>query len=281
MVTDNATVLTGLKWTNINRKYCIETGLTIPHHQRQNYAEGIGGCFKLAVIKLFHNTPHAPLSYWCYAASFLDKTRRFLSKSSLNGRTGFQLIKGETGDISIFRFAWFEPIWFYSPSSSFPRDKMKAGYFLDVADCTGDGFSYEILPVNEKGKIPIHRNPVTLIRSVVRGRALNSTQAPSCVESKAGFKFFNRSGVELFGTEETTSPCDLGGKSQIPSLPPNIPPMSTPVNSDIDEHDIDQPLSLTNKLFLEEASNHMVLPTTLEEDSTSLNKLTNTEPVSL
>ena len=147
-VTDNATVLTGHRWTTINRKYCIETGLTIPHHQHQNYAEGIGGCFKLAVIKLFHNTPRAPLSYWCYAASFLDKTRRFLSKSSLNGKTGFQLIKGETGDISIFRFAWFEPIWFYSPSSSFPRDKMKAGYFLDVADCTGDGFSYEILPVN-------------------------------------------------------------------------------------------------------------------------------------
>ena len=123
-VTDNAVVLTGLRWTRINCIYCIETDLTIPHHQHQNYAEGISGCFKLAVIKLFHNTPHAPLSYWCFASSLLDKTSRFLSKSSLNGRTGYQLIKQETWDISILRFFWFEPIWFYKPSSSFPRDKM-------------------------------------------------------------------------------------------------------------------------------------------------------------
>ncbi len=35
-VTDNAKVLTGHKWTSINRKYCIESGLTVPHHQHQN-----------------------------------------------------------------------------------------------------------------------------------------------------------------------------------------------------------------------------------------------------
>ena len=32
-VTDNAKVLTGVRWTNINRQYCIETGLTVPHQQ--------------------------------------------------------------------------------------------------------------------------------------------------------------------------------------------------------------------------------------------------------
>ena len=32
-VTDNAKVLIGHKWTSINRKYCIESGLTIPYHQ--------------------------------------------------------------------------------------------------------------------------------------------------------------------------------------------------------------------------------------------------------
>ena len=45
---------------------------------------------------------------------------------------------------------------------------MKAGYFLDIADNTGDEVSYEILPLDETGKIPIHCNPVTLVRSVVR-----------------------------------------------------------------------------------------------------------------
>ena len=202
-VTDNASVLTGVTWTNINRKYCIETGLTVPHHQHQNYSEGVGGNFKFAVLKLLHNTPHAPLSYWCYAANFLDKTRRFLSQPKLGGKSGFEMIKGETGDISIFRFSWFEPIWFYNPSVSFPKDKIQPGFFLDIAENTGDGFSYEILPVLLIKDIPIRRNPVTLVRSVVRQRNLvTSDDAPRCVKSLTGFKFFNRNGDELFGTEE-------------------------------------------------------------------------------
>ncbi len=78
------------------------------------------------------------------------------------------MIKGETGDISISRFSWFEPIWFYNPSVSFPKDKMQAGFFLDIAENTGDGFSYEILHVLLIEDISSRRNPVTLIRSVVR-----------------------------------------------------------------------------------------------------------------
>jgi len=49
-VTDNAKVLTGHKWTSINRRYCIESGFTVPHHQHQNYSEGEGGNFKFAML---------------------------------------------------------------------------------------------------------------------------------------------------------------------------------------------------------------------------------------
>jgi hypothetical protein len=116
---------------------------------------------------------------------------------------GFEMINSETGDISIFRFAWFEPIWFYNPAVSFPKDKMQPGFFLDIAENTGDGFSYEILPVLLIKDILIHRNPVTLVQSVVRQRSLvTSNDVPSCVESHNGFKFYNRNGDELLGTEE-------------------------------------------------------------------------------
>ena len=62
-VTNNVRVLTGARWKSINRKYCIESGVTVIHHQHQNYSEGVGGKFKFAILKLVHNTPHAPLSY--------------------------------------------------------------------------------------------------------------------------------------------------------------------------------------------------------------------------
>ena len=38
-VTDNAKVFTGSKWTSINRCYCIKSGLSVPHHRHQKYAE--------------------------------------------------------------------------------------------------------------------------------------------------------------------------------------------------------------------------------------------------
>ena len=74
---------------------------------------------------------------------------------------------------------------------------------MDIADNTGDGFSYEIISVFTANKIPKHYNPVTIIRSVVRSRALDSTHAPHCVETQAVFKFYNRSGDDFFGIEET------------------------------------------------------------------------------
>ena len=109
-VTDNAKVLTGHKWTSINHHYCIESGLTVPHHQHQNYSEGEGGNFKFVLLKLMHNTNHAPLSYWYFAENFFNKVRRFLSKHSLEGLCANEMIKGDTQDISIFRFPWFAPI---------------------------------------------------------------------------------------------------------------------------------------------------------------------------
>ena len=72
-----------------------------------------------------------------------------------------------------------------------------------VADNTGNGVLYEILPVDTANKIPKRRNPVTLIRSVVRRWELDSTYAPSCIESHAGFKFYDRSGDALFMKKAT------------------------------------------------------------------------------
>ncbi len=173
-VTDNAQVMTGVKWRTVNRKYCIKTGYTVPYQQQQNYAENRGGNFKFAVCKLMHLTPHAPKEYWCFAASFLDKVRRVLSKPSLNGKSSTEKVYGSTVDISKFRFPWFSPVWYYDPTGTadFPNDRMKPGFFLDVADNTGDGFSYEILPCLKVEDIPTDRvRPI--VRNIVRPRELD------------------------------------------------------------------------------------------------------------
>ena len=49
---------------------------------------------------------------------------------------------------------------------------------------------------------------------------------------------------------------------------------------DVDEYDIGQPLSITNKLFLEDSLDQLILPTILEEEATSQNNsLDNNQPI--
>ena len=121
-VSDNAQVYLGRNWITINQKYCIETGLTPPYHQSSNYAEGEGGNQKYWLVKLFHNTPHAPMKYWCYGLDFLNSVSKYISKASLKGRCPAEKVSGETPDISCFCFPWFSPVWYYAPNLDFPTD---------------------------------------------------------------------------------------------------------------------------------------------------------------
>ena len=62
---------------------------------------------------------------------------------------------------------------------------------------------------------------------------------------------------------------------------PSISPIFTHVDKNIDEHDIDQPLSLTNTLFLEDSSDQTFLSAILEEEPIFADESNNAEPVSL
>ncbi len=209
-ITDNARVMTGSRWQHINRTYCIDDGRTVPHHQNQNTAESRIGKLKLSLLKLYQETPLAPLSYWCYAAEFLNTVRPYLAQTSLNGRSGREILRGEMPDISIFRFPWFSPVWYYDPAASFPHGKMLPGFFLGVAESVGDGFSYIILPCEKYEDIPTRRNPITLIRSVVRKREINASPdaTPICQEVLDGFKFTNIHGEELTGDDLAVAPSE-------------------------------------------------------------------------
>ena len=178
IVNDNAKTMTGNNWLSVCRDFCIEDHNSEAYHQNQNLAERRGGIYKLAIIKLFHNTPTSvPISFWCYALEFIALVRGCLARKSLNWKPSEEILFGETVNISVFRFPWFSPVWYYDPGQSFPHDKMKKGFFLNVSPTVGDAFSYVILPENEFQKhIRYPRyNSVTLIRSVVRIRKVEDS----------------------------------------------------------------------------------------------------------
>ena len=117
------------------------------------------------------------------------------------------MVKGEMSDISVFRFRSFEPIWFYDPNLLFPCDKMNKGFFLDVADNTGDGFSYKLLPVADYADISCRRKPTTLVRSILCSQEMSSSLEPNCVSHGDYLQFYTRDGSELFGGIELSITC--------------------------------------------------------------------------
>ena len=133
---------------------------------------------------------------------------------------------------------------------------METELFLDLADNTGDNFLYVAPPVKEWYVIPSHHHQVTLVRSVVRNRKIDSTDELKCCKKSDGFKVFNRHGDELFETEKmdlthrhssfTTIMLYLNDDTS--KLSTSLPNLEHGLG--IDNNKIDNPMSLFNTLFL-------------------------------
>ena len=122
IVNDNAKAMTGNNWLSVCRDFCIKDHNSEAYHQNQNLAERRGGIYKLAIIKLFHNTPTSvPISFWCYALEFIVLVRGCLARKSLNWKPSEEILFGENVDISVFRFPWFSPVWYYDPGQDEKR----------------------------------------------------------------------------------------------------------------------------------------------------------------
>ena len=217
-VTDNASVFTSEKWTDILKKYCIDNGLTEAHHQNGNPAERRGGDLKVAVLKVFQFTPWAPARYWCYLLEHLAFVRSFYARKKLGWCTGRQVLRGETQDISVIRFAWFQPVFYYDPRKSFPSNKMLPGFFLGIEPSVGDTFSFIIIPVKDTKDIPTNRLSVKpIVRSVVRSRDITIMEEdyPICEISADSIKIHDRAGIELVG--DVNDP-ETGEEDPIPSV---------------------------------------------------------------
>jgi len=78
---------------------------------------------------------------------------------------------------------------------------MSPGFFLDIADNTGDGFSYLLLPVAKVEDIPTNRC-YPIVRNVVRSRSPDCSVPPTVPETEGTLRFFNSDNVEIFAQEE-------------------------------------------------------------------------------
>jgi hypothetical protein len=122
--TDDAKELTMGTWRKVCLDHAIKQTQTEPHSPWQNSAEcGIRELKKHA-RRLMQRT-NTPKRLWdfcmCYVAEIRNLTAQPLY--SLHGRTAYELVTGDTPDISEYaEFDWFEPIWYYE-SNAFPKER--------------------------------------------------------------------------------------------------------------------------------------------------------------
>ncbi len=197
------------------RELIIQFFFTEDYHQNGNITEKSGGVYKDRIDILFFYTPWAPRVYWCYALEYVCYVDQHLAKRSLDWKTPGEAMLGETQDISVFRFPWFAPIWYYDPKKKCPEGKMHPGFILGIEPFVGDGFSYIILPVGKIEDIPLKHRPRTITRSVVRLRQSEecAIDAPVVRETTEGLVFHDKHGTILGG--ETT----LRAESRENSIP--------------------------------------------------------------
>ena len=166
---DNAPEFKGKKWTAILQRYAIQQAFTEAHHPNENLAERRGGALKAATVHLMTRTK-TPLEYWCFALEYVCLLRSVLARRSLEWISPHERFWGERPDISVFRFVFYQPIWYYDPRQSFPNPRMLPGRFLGIAQNVGDAFCFLVLTEPSTTDIGDNRQRTVLARSVIRSR---------------------------------------------------------------------------------------------------------------
>ncbi|MGH7954783.1 MAG: hypothetical protein ACREOZ_02360 [Gloeomargaritales cyanobacterium] len=97
------------------------------------------------------DTSSAPIQAWGHALLHATWCLNRVATKSLGYITPYEYARGETPDLSILQFKFWEQLFYLDPLSRFPQPSERPGRFLGIADYVGDAMTYWIL--NEKEQV--------------------------------------------------------------------------------------------------------------------------------
>jgi hypothetical protein len=166
LLTDNSQTQTGKKWTKTSRENITKQVLSAPHNQNQNQAErNIRDVKKRTILMLRDSS--APLLFWRYCMTFVVECLNHTAQKELDYRTAMEKMYGNTPDISMFRFRFWEPVWYYEPTAKYPAANFLQGRFVGIAWNCGDSFTSKIWTTPND----VWEDGCKLIRNIVRSRS--------------------------------------------------------------------------------------------------------------
>ena len=146
IVTDNAFEEVVGQWGDICSEAVIEQKQTEPHSPWQNRAET-----EIKELKkewsMMRSKFKVPANLWCVGLTHLSKLRMKRSHLTERGdsRTAWEVVTGDTPDISEFiYFHFYQPVTFYDPVS-FPDSKDEIGRWIGSSENVGQALCCRIL----------------------------------------------------------------------------------------------------------------------------------------
>lgn len=108
------------------KKTCEEYGICMPQTEKaspwQNRTEIEIRKLNKHTRRMMHRA-RLPAQLWDFCVYYVAHLRNHIVRplSTLNRRTPYELVMGNTPDISeLLEFEWYQPIWYYEPSE-FPH----------------------------------------------------------------------------------------------------------------------------------------------------------------
>ena len=86
----------------------------------------------------------ASLEMWCYCLEHTVDYLNYTAHCELNSKVPLEVLTGHTPDISMFRFKFWEPVWYYEPTARFLSPNFLPGRHIGIAWHHGDAFTYKI-----------------------------------------------------------------------------------------------------------------------------------------
>ncbi len=229
--TDGAKVLTEGKWRDVCKTFGIKQTFTEPHSPFQNRAEINIRELKKQTRRIMQQS-QCPLPLWDLCASYVAEIRNLTAQPlySLHGRTPFELVTGNTPDISEYiAFKWYQPVW-YHDNSTFPEPTRHIARWIGVAHKVGQAMCFWILP---SSGVPIARTTL---------QAIDEAELPSPVVQDL-LKAYDREIEIKIGDQrisETLLPFDFGSTELDKTLPNSeLPDTYKPIEPEYDKPDID------------------------------------------
>ncbi len=150
LLSDNAKSETSKAVKEILRKYNIKDLQTEAYHPNQNLAERRIQEVK-KTVNMIMDRVGAPNHLWYECIKYVTYLLNRLAHVRLNNRTPYKAATGETPDISaLLQFHFYQPVYYYDKSSSFPKTKEKLGWWMGVAENVGDALTYRVLTTEEQ-----------------------------------------------------------------------------------------------------------------------------------